>query len=33
MNQKQSNNDPVQVQKIFQESDLLFQMSQLFKGF
>ena len=33
MNQKQSNNDPVQVQKIVQESDLLFQMSQLFKVF
>ena len=33
MNQKQLNNDPVQVQKIVQESDLLFQMSQLFKVF
>ena len=33
MNQKQSNNDPIQVQKIFQETDLLLQMSQLFKVF
>ena len=33
MNQKQSNNDLIQVQKIFQETDLLLQMSQLFKVF
>ena len=33
MNQKQSNNDRIQVQKIFQETDLLLQMSQLFKVF
>ena len=33
MNQKQSNNDPIQVQKIFQETDLLLQISQLFKVF
>ena len=33
MNQKQLNTDPIQVQKIFQETDLLLQMSQLFKVF
>ena len=33
MNQKQSNNDLIQVQKIFQETDLLLQMIQLFKVF